>query len=615
MMAAAPEGVVAGRRIVDVSPPKLAMVAGAVGALTVAAYQSWFMPFFQPFFAGRDWLARPVFYALYGSVLVIAAIVFASRRDVRRKILPYAIVAVIALAAVALHPIGLVTRAYIISMILGGATVVLMLGSAPVGLLRLSASVTVLNAMICLLDIFFTEGFTNSAGRAGGLAINPNVAAASLLLGAAASYRVVPGRFRLTFFVLVGTALAVTMSRSTILAAVITVGITFVVDAYWRGGRKGGIFRVDWTGLRLAAATLAVLLVWIGFAFTTNERFHVALDASTGGLQSAETAIDEAQDAVASSVEAALPVATAVQPPAEEDGADAAKIEAISKRVEGEGGRNTISARALFLERAMLAYKSNGFFGMGLEAAHPLVPHNTFVLFALAFGHLGWLIPLAVVGVLFYSIRDPRDLPLGLAAIGTMLTSHDILLTPSLFLPIALGIGGMLAGKEDTRAAVGAYRGLAYGAVGGTALFLAGCFAILSFSPSFTVEQLRPEAMRNYRGAYAASLNPPEFSGIFRLEASEDSYLHEGAVPLSPVDWSPASTPAVGTGQYVLRRRDLVLFAASDGSDPRQNGRSYQAGLSVTVNPLFFLMVGAILIWCSAVAMTLVRGAPRAREA
>ena len=128
----------------------IAKFAAAAGAMSLVSYQTWFLPYFQTFFAGREWSARPVFYALYGSILAVSAAVLVVRPDVRRKILPFAIAAAIGIAAVALHPVGLVARAYIIALLLGGATIVLVLGSAPVALLRLSAAVTALNAGLCL---------------------------------------------------------------------------------------------------------------------------------------------------------------------------------------------------------------------------------------------------------------------------------------------------------------------------------------------------------------------------------------------------------------------------------------------------------------------------------
>ncbi|RWE73548.1 MAG: hypothetical protein EOS81_36765, partial [Mesorhizobium sp.] len=141
----------------------------------MALYQSWFMPFFLPFFTGRDEFARLVFHALYGSVLIVSFAVLVVRRDVRKAIVPLAIAAAMAVAPVALHPVGIVAKCYLITLFLGGAAIVTMLASSPATVLRLSASATALSAVICFLDLCFANGFTNTPGRAAGLAINPNV--------------------------------------------------------------------------------------------------------------------------------------------------------------------------------------------------------------------------------------------------------------------------------------------------------------------------------------------------------------------------------------------------------------------------------------------------------
>jgi hypothetical protein len=640
---------------------RLLSTAGAgLCGLTIAIYQSWFMPFFLPFFTGRDELAKLVFHVLYGAVLLVPIAILATRRDVRRKVLPLAIAAAMAAAPVVLHPIGIVAKCYLITLFIGGAAIVLMLASAPLAVLRLSASVTALNAVICFLDLFFADGFTNTLGRAAGLAINPNVAAAGLLLGAAASYRAVSEQWRASFLVLVGAALLVTLSRSTLLAAFATIAAPVLVHI-WLRYRHGRHFQVGRTGWRRAFLLVFVLLGAGGVAVTTNPYFRTAIDESFAGTLSAGAAFDTAVKAVDNSLDPAatvpasppaasvaapsppLPRAPAVstQPvpleaspatevadpsappsvpsastaasalPKSNPPATAVKMKALGERLMGEGTRNSISARALFLQRGLLAYREDGFFGRGLEEAHALAPHNNFVLFAVAFGHLGWLIPLGLVGFAFYFARDPDDLPLGVALIGVMLTSHDIMVTPSLFLPVALGIGGMLAARMPTTQHDDASRSLAVGAIGGVVLFVIGCTAILFFTPPFTVERLRTDLMSAVRGGYEILLPSPEFPGLFQfadLLASSPSatpYMREDAISLRQVDWSPQARPAVHRGEYTFRQRDTLLFASSDASDPRQNGRAYEIGVPLSVSPLCYLLLGTIIAWSLVVLVSL----------
>ena len=617
--------------------PILATLSAGICALTIVVYQSWFMPYFLPFFTGRDEFAKLVFHALYGGVLIISIAVLVTRRDVLSAIVPLAIAAAMAVAPVALHPVGIVAECYLITLFLGGAAIVLMLASAPAIVLRLSASVTALNAIICFLDLFFANGFTNTPGRAAGLAINPNVAAAGLLLGAAASHGYAAKKWRASFLVLVGAALLVTLSRSTLVAAFATVAVPVAVRI-WQRYRSGRRFQIDPGDWARALAVAFVLFGASGVALTTNAYFRVAIGDSFAGALSVARALDEAKEAVDTSADrppsaaadarapdsvvlpATTPEASSASPEANPPtdapavsapqsnatASSVAKMQALGKRLADEGKRNSISARALFLERGLLAYREGGFFGRGLEEAQPLAPHNTFVLFAIAFGHLGWLIPIGLVGFAFLFARDARDLPLGIAVVGVMLTSHDILLTPSLFLPVAIGIGGMLAVRTGPAQEQGSTWSFASGAVGGVTLFAAGCIAILSLTPPVAVERLRTEAMFTARGGYEILLSPPQYPGLFQFNALsanpplQESYLREGRTSLRRVDWSPHAWPAVRQGEYTFRQRDAVLFAATDSSDPRQNGRTYEVAVPLSVSTLWFILLGTIIAWTFA---------------
>ncbi|BCG93194.1 hypothetical protein MesoLj131a_20580 [Mesorhizobium sp. 131-2-1] len=64
-----------------------------------------------------------------------------------------------------------------------------------------------------------------------------------------------------------------------------------------------------------------------------------------------------------------------------------------------------------------------------------------------------------------------------------MLTSHDVLLTPSLFIPVAIGIGSMLAAKTNPSRSSEAYSGFAFGIGGGAGLFAAASVVLLISPP------------------------------------------------------------------------------------------------------------------------------------
>jgi hypothetical protein len=603
--------------------PVLASAAGAIAAITVVLYQAWLMPFFQPFFAGREGLARLVFYTLYGSLLLTTTIVFGVRADIRRAVVPLALVAAVCVGAAVLHPIGEVTRAYIIAIGMGGAVVVLMQGSAPGAVLRVSAAVTVLNAALCFVDLLFADGFTTTVGRAAGLAINPNVAAAAVLLGAAASHRAVPRRFHLSFVVLTLGAIAVTLSRSTMLVAAAAIAVPAAVEI-WRRARARRPLWIAFDGVRPAVFVAVGLVAWVGAATAINPRFRPVVHAVVSDSLEFADAIGAAHEFVAVAAQDASPPPVAgsgvssaavgdgtpeagARPPA----SDASRIAALDARLSDEGARNSISARTLFLERAMLEYRHNGFFGIGLEAAHPLVPHNTFVLFALAFGHLGWLIPLALVVLAFRAARDARDLPLSIALAGAMATSHDILLTPSLFLPIAIGIGGMIAsgGNDGERQSV--HRSVAFGASAAVGLFVLGCLVIVSVVPSSTVERLGPASIIEYRGAYLANVPRQTFPGVFvpAIGAGPEdtaTFLRDSAGPLRRVRWNLGLRVPVAPGEFATHD-DVVLFAPADGGDPRGGGHTLDLGLPHKVGAPFYALLATLAVWCAGVRLWLMR--------
>ncbi|TGV83464.1 hypothetical protein EN801_032200 [Mesorhizobium sp. M00.F.Ca.ET.158.01.1.1] len=286
-------------------------------------------------------------------------------------------------------------------------------------------------------------------------------------------------------------------------------------------------------------------------------------------------------------------------------------MQALGERLTDEGKRNSISARALFLERGLLAYREGGFFGRGLEQAQALAPHNTFVLFAIAFGHLGWLIPIGLVCFAFCFARNAGDLALGVAVLGVMLTSHDLLLTPSLFLPIALGIGGMLAARKvaaskSSPTEKGEPWSFACGTLAGVAAFGAGCIAILLVTPPLITGRLQNETMFAARGGYETLLPRPPFPGLFQLGNLSDipplqaSNLRENGTSLHRVGWSSHAWPAVRQGEYTFRRPDAVLFAPTDSSDPRSNDRTYEVAVPLSVSALCFILPGTIIAWSIA---------------
>jgi len=445
----------------------LRLTAAIIGSLFLVAFQLQLLPFFSPLLVDDRVIWPAVYYGCGALAIGLTLIILASQRSILRRSLPVLAVCAFAAGLTLIHPLDIISKNFLVAMIFVACATVLAITSAPFALLRFSASVTVLSAVICLLDILFSHGFTNSVGRAAGLSINANVAAAGLLLGAASSYWAVPQRLLSPFLLIVGAAIFVTLSKSTAIAAIVIctgIGADLILT---RVRSTGPHLRIRWFRSCLLALGLAG---WVVAALFSNDRFSVAVGDSLRGMDTALRTFEEARQSIKTAILSRRPSpsdtspvdddvgseapAAADMPPANADLERKSKsddlIVEIGRRAENEGDINSISARGLLMERAFLSYRAGPFLGQGLAAAHALHPHNTFLLFAVAFGDLGWLAPIAFLGLTVYWARNIRQLPMFFATLTVMTTSHDILLTPVLLAPIVFGIAALNALRYRT---------------------------------------------------------------------------------------------------------------------------------------------------------------------
>jgi hypothetical protein len=276
---------------------------------------------------------------------------------------------------------------------------------------------------------------------------------------------------------------------------------------------------------------ILALAGWIGLALISNDRFSVAAQSSFLQIGSTPTALAEAREAISNSLQAQTPSPSETFPPRESaalsktapqpeasrpsgpappssrpvsqstatpgpgtppssgDGNERKLkteeiIKEITRRAENEGDINSISARGLLMERAWLSYRHGPFFGQGLAAAHALQPHNTFLLFAVAFGDLGWIVPLAFLGLTAYSVRSVQQLPLCLATFTVMMTSHDLPFTFGLLVPFILGVAGLNAQRYRSNDPPDAVPAIRYAAVVTPVVFVIGAISTLTLGPS-----------------------------------------------------------------------------------------------------------------------------------
>jgi hypothetical protein len=216
------------------------------------------------------------------------------------------------------------------------------------------------------------------------------------------------------------------------------------------------------------------LVGWVGAAFWANPRFSRTTGATVQQISDALPAFRRAQNSVSSEMGAILSRIWERDASAMSDSDTDASLAQIARRAQAEGIKNSLAARGLFFEAAILAYRTGPRLGRGLAAAHALSPHNSFLMFAIAFGHLGWLIPIAFLLLCAWWVRSIEQAPIFLATFAVLLTSHDVLLVPGLLLPIILGMAALnarLSLAEDHPCGAAAIK---YGVLAAPVLFALG---------------------------------------------------------------------------------------------------------------------------------------------
>lgn len=443
--------------------------AAALVTLAVAGFQMQLLAFSGVL---DIWFFRSMIYhGCWVAALGLTLLLLVARRDLIGRFVPVILVCGLSASITLTHPIDDVSRSFLVALALTLCVTVLAMTSAPFALLRLSATATILGAVFCLLDILFANGFTETAGRAAGLSINPNAAAAGLLLGATSSFWAVPRDWRASFVLVVAAAILTTLSRSVFLATILiclAVGMPLLRDRL-----KSPAPKPPFKWLRTGVLCLC-LAGWLGAAYWANPRFSRATGLIVQQISEAQPAFRRAQNSVSAQLGAVQSRVGERETSATSDSVADAELAQIARRAYAEGKKNSLAARGLFFEAAVLAYRTGPPLGRGLAAAHALSPHNSFLLFAIAFGHLGWLIPISFLLLCAWWVRSIEQAPIFLATSAVLMTSHDVLLVPGLLLPIVLGMAALsarLVSAEDHPCGLAAIK---YGALAAPVLFALG---------------------------------------------------------------------------------------------------------------------------------------------
>jgi hypothetical protein len=396
-------------------------IAGTASAILVIAFQLQLLTFFSPLFVQNKTIWPTFYYAFWIFIIGSTAFSYPKERPWPAMLLCGALIAM-----TLWYPVDVIAKNFIVAMGFVICASVLATAAGSLKILQLCAAATALNSCICLADILFVHNLTNGADRAVGLGLNPNLAAIGMLLGATATYWVVPIRLIPYFVVLVGFAIFATLSKSVLLAFTVIFGAVAFVHL---------LRRRPIPGLAGPAVLVLALVTYLGIAWSQNYRFALATSNAFRSVDTAFSAIETARTPSAAEAAARrdqpLPSTRQI---GEVDSDNHILIEEIRRRAENESRINSISARVLFMERAWLAYRDGPPFGIGLDGAHAFAPHNSFLLFALAFGPVGWIIPLAFISLIW------RNAALALAVFAASMVSHDIFFMPSLLAPIAFSL-------------------------------------------------------------------------------------------------------------------------------------------------------------------------------
>ncbi len=572
--------------------------------LYIASFQSGLISYISSEL-GRAPQIKHIIFIIYDFVVLTAAAGILS--STRHKRLFISLIIFVAFSFIPLifpnSEIGPVTKSYVVSL---ASMLFISVAACCGGIRRLaqfSASITCLASIACLLDVCFSDGFSNTAGRAASLYINPNVAALALLLGAAASTWSVPYRWRPAYIVLVAGAIVTTLSRSAIVMGSMT--LIACIPALIHD-RQTALVEIR-AGMGRALASFVLVAAFISSALNSNHAFDVATHDSFLGVQTAlswlkvgtsivvdnqKTAADgQGKDVVAGGESAPRPAA-AVQ--------DMGKAIAITE------ANNSAATRGLLAWRSWLQFRNAPMTGIGLERAFALAPHNTYLLFAVAFGYYGWLIVPSLAALILFLSGWRRGLPSATLVVMAAFFSHDSLFALPLISPLVI----ILASSSTSPKVAAVERYITnpniFLALIASLIVVACSFGYISerdkvwsYETDITSDKIQP--LGGY--AFYAPLLPARPRGLVRLSAQDASgtsgiILTESGTPLEAGNNAVDKIQSLGHGRYGFDNMWL-LFSSSDGSDASANGKLYHLSAQVIIHPLFFLTVLATVIWAT----------------
>jgi hypothetical protein len=612
-----------------------------IAGIYLAAFQSGLSSYIGADLQGARWLA-PIVLAVYGGgILTAIAGVYLGR--VPRRIAVYiAFFTLISLLPLAFTrgAIGPVAKSYIVGMLSLSFLCVAACSGDVRRLAQFSASVTCVASIACLFDVCFFDGFSNTTGRAAAFYINPNVAALALLLGVVGSIWAVSYRWRPAYLVIVAGAIIATLSRSAVLLGMLVL-IASVPSLRPAWQTKARQMR---EGAKHAAWALVLVIALFTAAAFNNKGFLVAVRSGAVGAETALRLFEASTSRLlaarqADSAHATVqPAGAASTPPSPLDVAKSERTVSSTKPTTHQQGShkqqpvatraplasapaaapakatahviaeteemNSAAARGLLAQRAWLQFRNGPATGIGLERAFSLVPHNSFLLLADAFGFYGWLIVPALVTLMLIIGGWRRALPAATLVVGASLVSHDLLVA----MPLVAGLVCIIASLVTERhvhhgAATAVVPQITFGAVTLIiAIVSAGACIWQMHEPRAYEGDLSSMKINSYEGnAYYVVLPPAVPPGLVRYSAEGNAGLigtvvTEAGHALSPTRSSITDVSVGKFGRYGFEN-GWLYFSSSDGSQPATNGKQYRLVAPIVIHPLFVLCTLLMFVW------------------
>lgn len=198
-------------------------------------------------------------------------------------------------------------------------------------------------------------------------------------------------------------------------------------------------------------ALIVVLGAYFFCGCQCNSEFRFALGSQTGGvIRNFAVAKADSQDQAPISgkhytSQPAVKVLTSVlQQLDNNQTVDSASATEIEKNIQGtlykDYNDDSLSARAFLWANGKKVIKQHPLWGIGMEKAWAMAPHNMYLLMGLAYGIPGWLIFPAFCLLIAFVGKTPGSRLVALALLLAGGFSHNLLVDRTVLLPAALAM-------------------------------------------------------------------------------------------------------------------------------------------------------------------------------